>query len=162
MWLCELKATNQQEVRIMFGNLITFDYLFDELRRLERGIDPIFGPSSAPAGIRSVSRGTFPPTNVGVTENEVHVYLFAPGLDAKSFNISIQQNLLLVTGVRKLPVNEKATYFRQERFEGEFRRVVTLPEDVDPELAEAKYRDGVLQISLRRRESAKPRQIQIN
>jgi len=146
----------------MFGNLTTFENLFDELRRMQQGVDQIFGRSSLPAGIRSVSRGTFPPTNVGATENEVHVYLFAPGLDAKSFNISIQQNLLLVSGTRKLPVNAKATYFRQERFEGEFRRVITLPEDVDPERVEAKYRDGVLQISLRRRETAKPRQIQIN
>jgi HSP20 family protein len=146
----------------MFGNLTPFENLFDELRRMQQGVDQIFGRSSLPAGIRSVSRGTFPPTNVGATENEVHVYLFAPGLDAKSFNISIQQNLLLVSGTRKLPINEKATYFRQERFEGEFRRVITLPEDVDPERVGAKYRDGVLQISLRRRETAKPRQIQIN
>jgi HSP20 family protein len=146
----------------MFGNLTTFENLFDELRRMQQGVDQIFGRSSLPAGIRSVSRGTFPPTNVGATENEVHVYLFAPGLDAKSFNISIQQNLLLVSGTRKLPINEKATYFRRERFEGEFRRVITLPEDVDPERVEAKYRDGVLQISLRRRETTKPRQIQID
>jgi HSP20 family protein len=129
---------------------------------MERGIDQMFGPSTVPAGIRSVARGTFPPTNVGVTEHEVHVYLFAPGLEAKSFNISIQQNLLLVSGARKLPLNEKATYFRQERFEGEFRRVVALPEDIDPERAQARYRDGVLQITLRRRERAKPHQIPIN
>jgi HSP20 family protein len=146
----------------MFGNLTTFENLFDELRRMEQGIDQVYGRSTAPAGIRSVSRGTFPPTNVGVTENEVQVYLFAPGVDAKSFNISIQQNLLLVSGARKLPANDKAVYFRQERFEGEFRRVITLPEDVDPERVEAKYRDGVLQISAPRRETAKPRQIQIN
>ncbi|MGA2562364.1 MAG: Hsp20/alpha crystallin family protein [Steroidobacteraceae bacterium] len=146
----------------MFGNMSALDTLFDELRRIEGGVDQMFGPRSTPADIRSVARGAFPPTNVGSTDNEVHVYLFAPGLDAKAFNISIQQNLLLVGGSRKLPVKEKATYFRQERFDGEFRRVITLPEDVDPERVEAKYRDGVLQIVLPRRETAKPRQIQIN
>jgi HSP20 family protein len=160
--LREVKAANLIGGADMFGYLTTFENLFDELRRVEQGIDQVFGPSTRPAGIRSVSRGTFPPINVGVTENEVHVYLFAPGLDAKSFNISIQQNLLLASGARELPICEKATYFRQERFEGEFRRVVTLPEDIDPERVEAKYRDGVLQISLRRRETAKPRQIQVN
>lgn len=147
----------------MFGNLTTLENLFDELGRMQQqGVDQIFGRSRPPAGIRSVSRGTFPPINVGATEHEVHVYLFAPGLDAKSFSISIQQNLLMVSGTRKLPINEKATYFRQERFEGDFRRVITLPDDVDPERVEARYRDGVLQISLRRRETAKPRQIQVN
>jgi HSP20 family protein len=146
----------------MFGNATALDTLLDELRQVERGIDQMFGRRTLPASIRSVSRGTFPPANVGVTENEVHVYLFAPGFESKSFDISIQRNLLLVSGGRKLPVNEQATYFRQERFDGEFRRVIALPEDVDPQQVQAAYRDGVLQISLRRRESAKPRQIQIN
>jgi HSP20 family protein len=89
------------------------------------------------------------------------VYLFAPGLDAQNFNISLQQNLLLVSGGKHLPVNDKATYFRQERFEGEFRRVVTLPDDVDSERVEAKYRDGMLQITLRR-EAVRPRHIPIS
>jgi HSP20 family protein len=145
----------------MFGNETAFEALFDEFRRMEQGIDQMFGRGTDRQGIRSVTRGTFPAANIGVTEDEVHVYLFAPGLDAKSFNISLQQNLLSISGTRTVPINEKATYFRQERFDGEFRRVVTLPEDVDPERIEAKYRDGVLQISVRRRESAKPRQIQV-
>ncbi|TLY78779.1 MAG: Hsp20/alpha crystallin family protein, partial [Gammaproteobacteria bacterium] len=58
--------------------------------------------------------------------------------------------------------SEKATYYRQERFGGEFRRVISLPEDVDPERVEAKYRDGIVQITVHRRESARPRQIEIH
>jgi HSP20 family protein len=145
----------------MFGSLTPFENLFDELRRMELGTDDWFGRWSVPAGIRSVSRGTFPAINVGATDREVQVYLFAPGLDAKSFQLTLQQNLLLVSGERKLPRKEPATYFRQERYEGEFRRVITLPEDVDPDRVDATYRDGVLQITLRRREEARPRQIEI-
>jgi len=145
----------------MYGNATAFEALFDEFRRMEQGIDQMLGRRADRQGIRSVARGTFPPANIGVTEDEVHVYLFAPGLDAKSFNISVQQNLLSISGTRVLPINEKATYFRQERFDGEFRRVITLPEDVDPERIEAKYRNGVLQIVVRRRVTAKPRQIQV-
>jgi HSP20 family protein len=145
----------------MYGNATAFDTLFDEMRRFERGIDQIFGHRADRQGIRSVARGTFPPANIGVTEAEVHVYLFAPGLEAKRFNISVQQNVLTISGTRAVPVNEKATYFRQERFDGDFRRVVALPEDVDPGRIEAKYREGVLHIGVRRRETAKPRQIQV-
>ena len=61
-----------------------------------------------------------------------------------------------------METHEAADYYRRERFEGEFRRVVTLPDDVDPERVEAKYRDGVLQITVQRRESARPRQITVN
>jgi len=91
----------------------------------------------------------------------VTVYLFAPGIDAKKLEISIQQNVLTVSGEREVPRDDAATYYRQERFGGEFRRVISLPDDVDPDKVEASYRDGIVQITVRRRESAKPRQIAI-
>jgi HSP20 family protein len=145
----------------MWGSLTNFESLFDEFRRMEQDLDELFGRSTAPAGIRSVSRGAFPATNIGATSNAVHVYLFAPGLDPKGFNLSIQQNLLLVSGERRLPADEKATYYRQERFDGEFRRAITLPEDVDPSRVDAKYSDGILQVTLQRKEAARPRQITV-
>ena len=148
----------------MFGSLWgSFDTsLFDEFRRLEGEMDQLFGRGSLPAGIRAMRRGTFPPINVGATPERVDVYLFAAGLDPKSLDISIQQNLLAVSGDRKVPVDEADDYYRQERFDGEFRRVITLPDDVDPDRVDAKYRDGVLQITVQRRERARPRQITVN
>lgn len=145
----------------MFGSLTNFESMFDELRRMERDMDEIFGRWAAPAGVRSVSRGTFPPTNVGATTNAVDVYLFAPGIDPKKFEVSVQQNLLLVSGERRSPTLENAIHYRQERFSGEFRRVITLPEDVDATRVEAKYRDGILQISLQRKEATRPLQIPV-
>ena len=136
--------------------------LFDEFRRLESEMDQLFGRGSLPAGIRAMRRGTFPPINVGATPERVDVYLFAAGLDPKSLDISIQQNLLAGSGERKVPVDEAADYYRQERYDGEFRRVITLPDDVDPDRVEANYRDGVLQITVQRREAARPRQITVN
>lgn len=149
----------------MFESLFTsFDTsgLFDEFRRLENQMDQLFGYSPWAAGLRTVQRGTFPPLNVGATADRVDVYLFAANLDPKSLDVSIQQNLLAVSGTRKVEAKENADYYRRERFDGDFRRVVTLPDDVDPERVEAKYRDGVLQITIQRRESARPRQITVN
>ena len=149
----------------MFENLFTSfgpNSLFDEFRRLENQMDQLFGSSPWPAGIRSVQRGTFPPLNVGATPERVDVYLFAANLDPKSLDVSLQQNLLSVSGSRKVDLNEKAEYYRRERFDGEFSRVISLPDDVDPERVAAKYRDGVLQITVQRRESARPRQITVN
>jgi len=148
----------------MFGSLFgSFDTgLFDEFRRLESEMDPLSGRGAFPAGIRAMRRGTFPPINMGATPERVDVYLFAAGLDPKNLDISIQQNLLAVSGERKVPLDETADYYRQERFDGEFRRVITLPDDVDPDRVEAKYRDGVLQITVPRREAVRPRQITVN
>ncbi|MDA8109411.1 MAG: Hsp20/alpha crystallin family protein [Betaproteobacteria bacterium] len=147
----------------MFGSLTGFDGgLFDELRRLQEEVDNLFDQWPAITGVRSISPGTFPALNVGATPDRFEVYLFAAGLDPRKLELSIQQNLLTVAGKRELPVNERASYYRRERFAGEFRRVITLPEDADPDRVEARYRDGVLHISVQRKESAKPRTIALN
>lgn len=147
----------------MFGSLwSSFDTnLFDQFRRPDGEYDPPTGRSAWPAGIRAVRRGTFPPVNVGTTPDQVEVYLFAPGLDPKGLDLSIQQNLLTISGHRSIGADANADYYRRERFEGDFRRVISLPDDVDPDRVEAGYREGVLRISVKRREAARPRQIEV-
>jgi len=146
----------------MFGSFTQFENsLFDDFRRMEREMDDLFGRWPWPIGIRSAARGSFPPVNVGATPGEVDVYLFTPGVDPKTLDISIQQNVLSVSGERRLPINENANYYRQERFDGEFRRAITLPEDVDPDRVEARSENGILHIKVQRREAAKPRQIEV-
>jgi HSP20 family protein len=162
---CSIGKGNNREVSTMFESLFTSfgpDGVFDEFRRLESQMDQLFRQSSWPAEIRSKHRGTFPPLNIGATPERVDVYVFAAGLDPKSLELSIQQNLLSVAGSRKVVVNENADYYRRERFNGDFRRVISLPDDLDPERVDAKYRDGVLQITIQRRASARPRQITVN
>lgn len=137
--------------------------LFGDLRRLEQEFDELLGRSGfGSTGIRSRPPGTFPAINVGSTDERVTVYVFAPGVEPKSLDLQVQQNVLSIAGERSVPVEDKATYYRQERFSGAFRRVLTLPEDVDPETVEAKYRDGIVEISVKRRAAARPRQIEIH
>jgi HSP20 family protein len=146
----------------MFADLTNFGGgLFDEFRRLQDELEGLYGRWPLPSGIRSVARGTYPPINVGATPEQVDVYVFAAGLDTKTLDISLQQNLLTISGERKAPASEEANYYRKERFDGTFRRIVTLPEDVDPDRVEARYRDGVLEIHIRRREATRPRQIEV-
>ena len=136
--------------------------LFDEFRRLEREVDQLFGATRWPGSIRDVAVGTFPPMNLGCNAEEVDLYLFAPGIDPKSLDLTIQRNLLTVSGERRVIREEGADYYRRERFEGKFRRVVTLPDDVDPERVDARYADGVLQVTVKRSESARPKQITVH
>lgn len=136
--------------------------LFDELSRLDRDLEELLGRWRVPgAGIRSVARHTFPPLNAGVTADRVDVYVFAPGLDPKEIDVTVQNNLLTVTGERKLDVPGDATFYRRERHDGAFRRVVTLPEDADPENVKAAYRDGILHVTVPRRESSRARRVEI-
>ena len=147
----------------MFGSLYSESPLLSQFRRLEEELDEIFGSTTPWAGgIRSLPPGTFPAINVGSTEDGVTVYLFAPGIDARSLEISLQQNVLSVGGRREASPASNATYYRNERFEGEFRRVIALPEDIDPDKVEASYREGIVEIRVQRRESSRPRQIEIH
>ena len=149
----------------MFEGLWGYEHpLSGQIRRLEEELDALFGSGTSLTGtrnIRSLPAGSFPAVNVASTPQAIMVYLFAPGLDPKGFDISIQQNLLSIAGAREIPVDEHATYYRQERFSGEFRRTINLPDDADAEHVEAKYSNGILTVKIGRRESAKPRQIEV-
>lgn len=146
----------------MFGYVTGFDNdLFGQFERMRRQMDRLFGDWAGPVGIRSLAAGAFPPVNVGASGEQVDVYVFAAGIDPKTVNISLQQNLLTIAGERKIESPENAQFYRQERFNGSFRRVITLPEDVDPDRVNASYRDGVLHIAVQRREAVKPRQIEV-
>ena len=133
--------------------------LWDEFQTLQRELDSLFYPSSGRADIRAVAAGSFPALNVGTTPDAVYVYVFAPGLDSETLDVSIQRNVLTVSGRRE--ANETSGYHLRERVAGAFRRAVSLPDDVDPEQVEASYRDGVLAITVAKREASKPRQIDI-
>ena len=149
----------------MFEGLWSYEHpLSGQIRRLEEELDALFGGGASLTGtrnIRSLPAGTFPAVNVAATPDAILVYLFAPGVDPKGFDISLQQNLLSIAGAREIPVDKSATYYRQERFSGEFRRTINLPEDADPERVEARYANGILTVRIGRRESAKPRQIEV-
>lgn len=148
----------------MFGSLFSSvgSSFLDDRGSLENDTNQLLNRTAYPAGIRTVPRGTFPPINIGSTPERVDVYAFAAGVDPNSIDVSIQQNLLAVSGSRRLAANPEADYYRRERFDGDFRRVIALPEDADPDRVEARYREGVLQITVQRRKAQKPRQVEIS
>lgn len=144
----------------MYRSLFPRD-VFSELDRLQRELQQAFDVSPS---IRGVGRAGFPALNVGGTATTVEIYAFAPGLDPASIDVTLDRGVLSITGERPddLPAGDaKANVHIDERFSGRFRRVVSLPDDVDPNSVSAVYRDGVLHVSLKRRESAQPRRITI-
>jgi len=138
--------------------------LFAELDALQRQLDPLFGTRAWPSSIRAATRGAFPALNVGTTGDAVEIYAFAPGIDPAKLEVSIDKGLLTITGERAsdLPeASDKVNIYADERFDGSFRRVISLPEDVDAARVEATYRDGVLRIAVPKLEKSKPRRIEV-
>lgn len=133
--------------------------LYAELDRLQREMQQTFDLSPS---IRGLTRG-FPAMNVGGTTQSVEIYAFAPGIDPAGLDVQIEQGVLTISGERKRDaIPEKATVHIDERLAGRFRRVVSLPNDIDPNSVEAKYRDGVLHISIARKEATQPRRIAVH
>lgn len=135
--------------------------LFNEFRRLEQEMDQLFDAGFWPNTMRSVVSENYPPINVGVTTDQVDVYLFAAGMDPDKLDISINENRLSIKGERNIAREEESNYFRKERYTGAFHKVVSLPDDVDADKVEARYDNGVVHIVIQRRESSKPRQISV-
>lgn len=139
--------------------------LFADFAQLQDRIEELMTGSRGASSIRAVSRaGAFPALNVGTWAEALEVYAFAPGIDPSSIDVTVEKGLLTLSGRRQAPQgsDKKSTVYAKERFEGEFRRVVSLPEDSDPARVEASYRNGVLKVVVPRLEAAKPRQIQVN
>ena len=146
----------------MFRDISLLDRLLNEVLNADNDW-PGTGGSPWVTGIRSVSRGTFPPMNIGASPASVDMYIFAAGLDPRSLDVTLQQNILTVSGERLSPATEeKAVFHRRELFEGPFQRVITLPEDVDPDAVKAHYQNGVLHVRIGRREEVRPKRIQIH
>ncbi len=145
----------------MYRSLFPRD-VFAEMDRLQREMQQAFDLSPT---IRGVARNGFPAINVGGTPQAIEVYVFAPGVDPATLEVQLERGLLTIAGERKSALADadaKATAHINERFDGRFRRVVTLPDDADPDAVQAQLRDGVLHITVQRRASARPRRITIH
>ena len=147
----------------MFASMM-YPTAFGDFDRLRRELDDLFGLAGLPTSIRSAAPGAFPALNIGNTPTSVEVYAFAPGIDPSQVDVTIDRGVMTISGERRseLPENDaKVNVYGNERFAGRFRRAISLPEDIDPGKVEATYRDGVLRVSIARRESALPRRITV-
>jgi len=135
--------------------------MFGEFSRLQRQIDEALRGLGSASDIRATSRA-FPAINLGATDDAVEIVALAPGVDPKKVDITIERGLLTIAGERPAAEPaERSSVYARERFTGSFRRVISLPEDIDPDRVEARYTDGCLRITVKKLESSKPRAITI-
>ena len=86
-----------------------------------------------------------------------------PGVDPKSVDLSVVGHVLTLQGERTEEPGVKAEeYHRRERATGKFARSVRLPFEVESDKVHARFENGVLRVTLPRKESTKPRRIAIN
>ncbi len=124
-----------------------------------RAIDDMFqqvlaGPVS--------SRPWIPAVDIVENPNELVVTADLPGIKKENVDVQIEDGTLTLTGSRNFEHEDrKEGFHRMERSYGSFRRAFTLPDSVDPEKVAAAFEDGVLTITLPKKELAKPRSIKV-
>ncbi len=104
-----------------------------------------------------------PAVDIYETEHELVVKADLPEVDPKDLDIRVENNILTIRGERKFEkkVNED-NYLRVERAYGSFARSFTLANTVNSDAIKADYQDGVLTLTIPKREEAKPKQIKVN
>ncbi len=138
---------------------------FRDLRSLQDEVNRLFSTNlSRTFGEEGIARGAWNP-NVDIYENKDHIVLEAelPGMKREDFDLSIENNVITLRGDRHFEKKDEGdNYHRVERSYGSFSRSFTLPQTVQPESVAAEYRNGVLRVTIPKREEVKARKIEIS
>jgi HSP20 family protein len=130
---------------------------------LQDQVNRLFHEGFERAGEESSLSAWAPAVDIYETEHELVVKADLPDVDPKDLDIRVENNLLTIRGERKFEkkVSEE-NYLRVERSYGSFARSFTLANTVNSEAIKAEYQNGVLTLSIPKREEAKPKQIKVN
>jgi HSP20 family protein len=131
----------------------------DRLSSLRELFDSAFQLAGSAPGLSS---GWAPALDVYEDADNVTVQVELAGMKKDDFDISLQDDILTVSGERKSETEKReGESFRSERIFGSFSRSVTLPAPVKSDAVTASYQDGILTVTLPKAEEAKPRKIQV-
>lgn len=112
-----------------------------------------------PTGVRPWT----PPVDIVENENELLLTADIPGVRMEDIDIKLEEGTLSISGSRKFESEKKeGGYHRIERAYGQFQRAFSLPDSVDAEKVTAAFDNGVLRVTLPKKEIAKPRTIKVS
>jgi len=132
--------------------------LTGEIDRLNRMFDAAFSGAPQTASMWMPLVDIYEAAN-----NDVVVKAELPEMKREDIKVTFENNLLTIEGERKFePAVDRDRYHRVERGSGAFHRSFRLPPTIDTARVEATYADGVLTVTLPRREETRPRQIPVN
>ena len=137
---------------------------FQPVRSLQDEINRLFSTNLGPQWEdQGIGRGVWNP-HVDIYENKDQISLEVelPGMTKEDIHLTFENNVLTLSGERRFEKkDEEQSYHRVERLYGTFTRSFTLPNTVSGEGITAEYRDGVLRLSLPKKEEVKARRIEI-
>jgi len=126
-------------------------------------LDDFLGASAFNAWDRDISLENYPRVDIVEGQDAFKISADMPGLDKNNISVEVKNGVLAISGEKKEEKNEreKNRFYHFERRFGSFRREFALPDHVDAEHVDAKYANGVLEITLIKTEAAKPKAIEV-
>jgi HSP20 family protein len=137
---------------------------FDELTLLRSRMDRLLNKigDETPALTAGTTTTWAPTTDIVETKDALIVRCELPGINEKDINVEIENSVLTITGERKFEEKtEDKNFHRVERAYGKFVRSFTLPPNVDTETVKASFADGLLELTVPKKEEAKPKKINL-
>ncbi|MGC6430856.1 MAG: Hsp20/alpha crystallin family protein [Jejuia sp.] len=126
-------------------------------RNWSNWIDDFFGVETFPSTFVNTGM-TLPKVNIRETKDEYFVDIAVPGMKKSDFNIDLDNEELIISAeVKAEEKNENKNYTRREFGYTSFKRTFTLPDTIDDSKIKANYENGILSITLPKREEAKPK-----
>lgn len=133
-----------------------------EFDRLREEINDLFDVPRSPYVRGLFDRPVSPAIDVTEDGEQFTVTCDVPGMKREDVEVSLAHGVLTIKGEKKAPKrSDRARVYREETWEGKFQRTVAMPSEVDPGKVTADLKDGVLTVTLPKREDAKPKQIAI-
>ena len=135
--------------------------IFRPFRELQREIDRLFDDFFR-TEVRPAKEFFAPDMDVYETDDEVVIEVEIPGIDRKDVKITVEENILKISGEKKVEREQKGkNYYYVERSAGKFERAIRLPDYVDVEKIKAEYKNGVLTIRVPKKEERKKKVIEV-
>ena len=112
---------------------------------------------------REVTGTKWPKVDIEENKNDYRLHADLPGLEKKDIKITVENGVLSISGEKKhdKKEKEKGKYYYYERSYGAFHRNFSLPENIDEKSINANFKNGVLELIIKKTEKAKPKEIEI-
>ncbi|RKX91019.1 MAG: Hsp20/alpha crystallin family protein [Spirochaetes bacterium] len=111
---------------------------------------------------RYFGRSSVPAVDFAEDDDNFYLFMDIPGVDKKDIDLTISRNVLIIKGEKKNLKNvDQEKVYHNEIWYGTFERSITLPDMADDSSVKADLKDGVLVVTIAKKESVKPRQIEV-
>ena len=133
-------------------------------KSLQDEINSLFDSDLYPASNGLFDRSASPPMDVVEGEDSFYLTCELPGVDQEDLEVSVASHVLTLKGEKKdsAEKDQKGKCYRQEIWHGSFQKTFSLPESIDVSRIDAQMEDGILTLTLPKREEVKPRLIRVN